>query len=113
MNHGIPEDIRWLIEAKVRLSGESSNSFISYMPGTGKSTFAKKRRAKRLKVCHRCARWTCNATCRSLGMVSINRRSVLTPNTLKSTDLGAIGPTLVTWVEEKSLRESNIALSTY
>jgi hypothetical protein len=73
MNHGIPEDIRWLIEAKVRLSGESSNSFISYMPGTGKSTFAKKRRAKRLKVCHRCARWTCNATCRSLGMVSVNR----------------------------------------
>ncbi|KAL9346929.1 hypothetical protein Peur_061782 [Populus x canadensis] len=73
MNHGIPKDIRWLIEAKVRLSGESSNSFISYMPGTGKSTFAKKRRAKRLKVCHRCARWTCNATCRSLGMVSINR----------------------------------------
>ena len=73
INHGIPEDIRWLIEAKVRLSGESSNSFISHMPGTGKSTFAKKRRAKRLKVCHRCARWTCNATCHSLGMVSVNR----------------------------------------
>jgi hypothetical protein len=73
INHGIPEDIRWLIKAKVRLSGESSNSFISYMPGTGKSTFAKKRRAKRLKVCHRCARWTCNAKCRSLGMVSVNR----------------------------------------
>jgi hypothetical protein len=69
MNHGIPQDIRWLIEAKVRLLGESSNSFISYMLGTGKSTFAKKRRAKRLKVCHRCARWTCNATCRSLGMI--------------------------------------------
>jgi len=72
MNHGIPEDIYWLIEAKVRLSGDSSNSFISYMPGTGKSTFAKKRCAKRLKVCHRCVRWTCNATCRSLGMISIN-----------------------------------------
>jgi hypothetical protein len=43
------------------------------MPGIGKSTFAKKRRAKRLKVCHRCARWTCNAQCRSLGMISINR----------------------------------------
>ena len=41
------------------------------MPGTGKSTFAKKCRAKRLKVCHRCARWTCNAKCCSLGMVSI------------------------------------------
>ena len=46
MNHGIPEDIRWLIEAKVQLSSESSNSFISYMPGTGKSTFAKKRHGK-------------------------------------------------------------------
>ena len=56
INHGIPEDIRWLIEAKVRLSGESSSSFISYMPGIGKNTFAKKRRAKRLKVYHRCAR---------------------------------------------------------
>jgi len=44
MNHGIPEDIRWLIEVKVRLSGESSTSFISY-----------------------------NATCCSLGMISINR----------------------------------------
>jgi len=73
MNHGIPEDIRWLIETKVRLLGESSNSFISFMSETGKSTFAKKRCAKRLKVCHRCARWTCNAKCRSLGMVSINR----------------------------------------
>ena len=50
MNHGITEDIHWLIEAKVRLSGESSNSFISYMPGTGKRTFAKKRRAKQLKT---------------------------------------------------------------
>jgi hypothetical protein len=46
MNHGILEDIHWLIEAKVRLSGESSNSFISYMPRTSKSTFTKKRRAK-------------------------------------------------------------------
>jgi len=72
MNHGIPKDIHWMIKAKVRLSGESSNSFISYMPGTGKSTFANKYRAKQLKVCHRCARWTCNATSHSLGMVSIN-----------------------------------------
>jgi len=38
---------------------------------------------------------------------------VLTPITLKSTDLGAIGPVLVSWVKEKSLRESNIALFTY
>jgi len=73
MNHGIPEDIRWMIEVKVRLSGESSNSFISYMSRTGKSTFTKKRCAKRLKVYHRCARWTCNAQCCSLDMVSINR----------------------------------------
>ena len=73
MNHGIPEDIRWMIEAKIRLSGESLNSFISYMPGTSKSTFANKCRAKQLRVCHRCARWTCNVKCHSLGMVSVNR----------------------------------------
>ena len=42
------------------------------MPGTGKSTFAKKRHAKRLKVYHRYARWTCNAQCHSLGMIFIN-----------------------------------------
>jgi hypothetical protein len=46
MNHGIPDDIHWLIKEKVRLSGESSNSFISYMSGIGKSTFTKKRHAK-------------------------------------------------------------------
>jgi hypothetical protein len=77
MNHEIPEDIRWMIKAKVRLSSESSNSFVSYMHVTGKRTFAKKRHAKRLKVCHRCARWTCNAQCRSLGMISINREDTI------------------------------------
>jgi len=46
MNHEIPEDIHWMIEAKVQLLGESSNSFISYMPRTSKSTFAKKHHAK-------------------------------------------------------------------
>jgi hypothetical protein len=44
------------------------------MPRIGKSTFTKKHHAKRLKVCHRCARWTCNAQCRSLEMISINRK---------------------------------------
>jgi hypothetical protein len=43
------------------------------IPRIGKSTFAKKHRAKRLKVYHRCARWTCNGTCCFLGMVSVNR----------------------------------------
>ena len=73
MHKGIPEDIRWIIEAKVRVAGESSNSFVSHMPGMGKSSFAKKRRAKRLKVCHKCARWTCNTHCRNIGFASINR----------------------------------------
>ena len=73
MDNGIPQDIRWLIEAKVRLGGEFSNSFVSHMPGLGKSSYAKKRRAKRLGVCHKCARWTCNKQCRSLGFTSINR----------------------------------------
>ena len=56
MHKGIPADIRWLIEAKVRLTGEFSDALISYMPGLGKSLYAKKRRAKRLRVCFKCAR---------------------------------------------------------
>jgi hypothetical protein len=48
-NHGIPEDIRWLIEAKVQLSGESSNSFISYMHGTSKKHFCKETSCKTTK----------------------------------------------------------------
>jgi hypothetical protein len=46
MNHGIPEDTRWMIEAKVQLSGESSNSFISYMPVTCKKHFCKETSCK-------------------------------------------------------------------
>ncbi|KAL6545248.1 hypothetical protein OROGR_009122 [Orobanche gracilis] len=72
MRNGIPEDIRWLIEAQVRLSGEFSNSF-RYMPGIGKSSFAKKRRAKRLGGCYKCAWWTCDTRCKSVGFVSRNR----------------------------------------
>ncbi|KAL6497185.1 hypothetical protein OROGR_029114 [Orobanche gracilis] len=72
MRNDIPEDIRWLIEAQVRLSGEFSNLF-KYMPGTGKSSFAKKRRAKRLSGCYKCARWTCDTRCKSVGFVSRNR----------------------------------------
>ncbi|KAK9195386.1 hypothetical protein WN943_003507 [Citrus x changshan-huyou] len=75
MINGIPTDIRWLIEAKVRLAGEFSNLFISYMPDFGKSTFAKKRRAKRLGFeCSHCVRLACkNPRCKALGMVSVNR----------------------------------------
>ncbi|KAH9658293.1 hypothetical protein KPL70_023432 [Citrus sinensis] len=61
--------------AKVRLAGEFSDPFISYMPGFGKNTFAKKRRAKRLgSECSHCARLACkNPRCKALGMVSVNR----------------------------------------
>lgn len=70
---GLPENVRWIIEAKVRLAGEFQDSFFKRMPGMGKSSYSKKRRAKRMKVCHKCARWTCNAQCRNVGMVSVNR----------------------------------------
>ena len=80
MHNGIPEDIRWIIEAKVRTS-EFSHEFLDlltrYMSGFGKSTYSKKQRAKKMKVCHICARWTCNTKCRSLGMVSKNREDKL------------------------------------
>ena len=69
----IPNDIRWIIEAWVRLEGESSDSFISYLSGLGRNIHAKKRIAKRLGVCYKCAFMTCNTRCRSLGMMSDNR----------------------------------------
>ena len=47
---GFPEDIRWIIEAKVRLVGELHKSFVKYMPGMRKSSYSKKRRAKRMRV---------------------------------------------------------------
>jgi hypothetical protein len=79
MNKGIPADLRWLIEAKVRSSFEFLDAFTSYMPGLGRSSYSKKRRAKRLKVCHKCAKINeaCNRHCRSLGFVSNNREDKL------------------------------------
>ena len=38
-----------------------------------RSFYSKKRRAKRLRVCHKCVRWTCDKRCKSKGMISINR----------------------------------------
>ena len=47
------------------------------MPGFGKGTFAKKRRAKRLgSECSHCVRLACkNPHCKALGMVSVNREN--------------------------------------
>ena len=73
MMKGIPNDLRWVIEARIRLVGESSDLLTAHLPGLGKSKYARKRRAKKMGVCYKCARWTCNTRCRSLGMVSINR----------------------------------------
>ena len=73
MRLGLPEDIRWLIEAKVRLAGEFQDSYNRFMPGMGRSSYSKKRIAKRMGVCHKCARWTCDTRCRNIGMASINR----------------------------------------
>ena len=39
MINGILDDIRWLIEENVKLIGEFSDSFVSYMLGFVKSTF--------------------------------------------------------------------------
>ena len=75
LNHmGVPENVRWIIEAKVRLLGELSDLSVKHMPGMGRSSYAKKRRADRMKVCKNCGRWTCSKQrCRSKGMVSVNR----------------------------------------
>ncbi len=48
MHKSIPENVRWLIEAKVHLASEISDAFVPCMPSLGKSSYAKKRRPKRL-----------------------------------------------------------------
>ena len=60
MIKGIPSDIRLIIKARVRLKGDSSNSFISYLPCLVRNTYAKKIKAKRMGVCYKCARMTFN-----------------------------------------------------
>jgi len=70
---GLPRDLQELIEVRVRLAGELPSSFVRHLPGMGKSSYAKKRRAKRMQVCHKCARWNCDTRCKNPGMVSINR----------------------------------------
>ena len=63
MRNNIPADIRWLIEAKVRLVGELPPKFIAYMPGYSKKNYARKQRARKISVaCHKCARMSCNKT---------------------------------------------------
>ena len=66
------ENMRWIIEAKVRLVGEIHESFVKSMLGIGRSSYSKKRRAKRMGFCHKCARWTCDKCYRSKGMISVN-----------------------------------------
>ena len=75
MINGITHDVCWLIEVKVRLAGQFPDPFISYMSSFSKSTFDKKRRAKRLySECHNCIRLSCKReVCKSLGIVSDNR----------------------------------------
>ena len=48
-------------------------TFASMIQRIGRSSFAKRRRAKRLGVCYKCARWTCSTRCKNIGMASINR----------------------------------------
>ena len=38
----------------------------------GRSSYSKKRIAKRMVVCHKYARWTCDKCCRSKRIISIN-----------------------------------------
>ena len=74
MINGILADIRWLFEAKVRLAGEFSDPFVSYMSSFGESTFAKKKRDKRLgSECPHCVRLACiKQHSKTLGIIFVN-----------------------------------------
>ena len=51
-----------------------NESFVRSMSGMRKSFYSKKRRVKRMGVCHKYARWTCDKHCRSKGMILVNRK---------------------------------------
>ena len=71
-NTCLSKDICRIVEAKVRQEGELPKLFPK-MPRMGRSSYSKKRRAKRMNVCFKCARWNCDKQCRNPEMVSINR----------------------------------------
>ena len=68
----LPKDVHWIIEAKVHLVGEPNESFVKHMSEMRRHFFSKKGIAKRMRVYHKCARWTCDKRYRSKGMVSVN-----------------------------------------
>ena len=69
----VPEDVQWIIEAKAQLASEIRESFIRSMSEMGRSSYSKKKIAKRMGVCHKCAKWSCNKRYRSKGMIAINQ----------------------------------------
>ena len=50
------EDMHWIIEVKVQLAGEIHESFIRSMSRIGRNSCSKKRRDKRIGVCHKCTK---------------------------------------------------------
>jgi len=53
---GLSRDMHEIIEAKACLASELPSLFIKHLLDMGKSSYAKKCRVKRMKVCYKCAR---------------------------------------------------------
>jgi len=53
---GLLRDMQEIIEAKMHLVGELPSSFVKHLLGMGKSSYSKKRKAKRMWVCHKYVR---------------------------------------------------------
>ena len=58
------KDVHWIIKANVRLASEIHEFFVRFMLRMGRSSYHKKRRAKRMKVCHKYLRWTFDKCCK-------------------------------------------------
>jgi len=56
IKYGLPRDMQEIIKARVRLAGELPSSLVKYLSGMRKSSYSKKRRTKRMKVCHKCTK---------------------------------------------------------
>ena len=66
------KNVHWIIEVMVQLVGEIYELFVRSMLEMQRSFYSNKRRAKRMEVCHKCVKWTCDKRYRSKRMILKN-----------------------------------------
>jgi len=71
--YGLPGDMQEIIEVRLCLADELPSLFVKHLLGMGKSSYSKKHKTKKMKVCHKYTKWNCDARCKNPRFISINR----------------------------------------